>query len=29
MKHLLRAGFMLEIFFNPEDRGDIFLRNVC
>jgi hypothetical protein len=22
------AGFLLGIFFDPEDRGDMFLRNV-
>jgi hypothetical protein len=26
--HLLRADFLLEFFFDPEDRGDIFPRNV-
>jgi hypothetical protein len=24
----LHAGFFLTYFFDPEDRGDIFLRNV-
>jgi hypothetical protein len=23
-----RAGFLLGFFYNPEDEGDIFLRNV-
>jgi hypothetical protein len=22
------AGFLLEVFFDPEDGGDMFLRNV-
>jgi hypothetical protein len=25
---LLHAGFLLGLFFNPEDKGDISLRNV-
>jgi hypothetical protein len=24
-----QSGFMLCLFFDPEDGGDIFLRNVC
>jgi hypothetical protein len=24
----LNAGFLFGLFFNPEDGGDIFLRNV-
>jgi hypothetical protein len=27
--YLLDAGFFLGVFFDPEDRGDMFLRNVC
>jgi hypothetical protein len=23
-----RAGFLLGLFFDPEDEGDMFLRNV-
>jgi hypothetical protein len=23
-----QAGFLLGLFFNPEDEGDIFLRNI-
>jgi hypothetical protein len=26
--YLLHAGFMLGVLFDPEDGGDIFLRNV-
>jgi hypothetical protein len=26
--YLLHAGFLLRLFFDPEDGGDIFLRNV-
>jgi hypothetical protein len=26
--HLLDVGFLLGLFFDPEDGGDIFLRNV-
>jgi hypothetical protein len=26
--HLLHAGFFLRLFFDPEDGGDMFLRNV-
>jgi hypothetical protein len=26
--YLLYAGFMLGAFFGPEDKGNIFLRNV-
>jgi hypothetical protein len=26
--HLLQAGFFLGLFVNPEDGGDMFLRNV-
>jgi hypothetical protein len=26
--YLLYAGFMLGLFYEPEDGGDIFLRNV-
>jgi hypothetical protein len=26
---LLHADFLLGLFFDPEDEGDIFLRNVC
>jgi hypothetical protein len=25
----LHADFLLGVFFNPEDGGDIFLRNFC
>jgi hypothetical protein len=25
---MLHAGFLLRLFFDPESRGDIFLRNV-
>jgi hypothetical protein len=28
MSHLLNHGFLLGLFFDPEDRGDMFLRNV-
>jgi hypothetical protein len=27
--YLLHAGFLLGLFFDPEDGGDMFLRNVC
>jgi hypothetical protein len=26
---LLHAGFLLGLFFYPEDGGDVLLRNVC
>jgi hypothetical protein len=26
---LLDAGSLLRLLFNPEDAGDMFLRNVC
>jgi hypothetical protein len=26
--NLLHAGFLLGLFFDPEDRGDMFFRNV-
>jgi hypothetical protein len=26
---LLHAGFLVGLIFDPEDGGDIFLRNVC
>jgi hypothetical protein len=26
---LLHAGFLLELSFNTEDGGNVFLRNVC
>jgi hypothetical protein len=26
--YLLHAGFFLGLFFDPEDGGDMFLRNV-
>jgi hypothetical protein len=26
--YLLHAGFLLGLFFNPEDGGDMFLQNV-
>jgi hypothetical protein len=26
--HLLHAGFLLGLFFNPEDGGDLFLRSL-
>jgi hypothetical protein len=26
---LLRAGFLLDILFNPEDGGDVFFRSIC
>jgi hypothetical protein len=25
---MLHAGFLLVLFFDPEDGGDVFLRNV-
>jgi hypothetical protein len=25
---VFQAGFLLDLFFNPENEGDIFLRNV-
>jgi hypothetical protein len=28
MEHLLNPGFLLDLFFYPEDGRDIFLRNV-
>jgi hypothetical protein len=27
--YLIHAGFFLGLFFDPEDGGNIFLRNVC
>jgi hypothetical protein len=27
--YLLHAGFLLHLFFGPEDRGDMFIRNFC
>jgi hypothetical protein len=27
--YLLHAAFLFGLFFDPEDGGDIFLRNVC
>jgi hypothetical protein len=27
-RHLLPAGFFIGYFFDPEDEGDIYLRNV-
>jgi hypothetical protein len=27
--YLLQEGFLLDLFFNPEDEGYMFLRNVC
>jgi hypothetical protein len=27
--YVLHAGFLLGLFFDPENRGDMFLRNVC
>jgi hypothetical protein len=26
---MLQAGFILGLVFDPEDGGDIFLRNAC
>jgi hypothetical protein len=26
--HLLHVGFLLGLFFDPEDGGDMFLQNV-
>jgi hypothetical protein len=26
--YLLHAGFLLGLFFDPEDAGDMFLRNI-
>jgi hypothetical protein len=26
--YLLHAGFLLDLFFDPKDGGDMFLRNV-
>jgi hypothetical protein len=26
--HLLHAGFLLALFFDPEDGGDMFLQNI-
>jgi hypothetical protein len=26
--YMLHAGFLLGIFFGPEDGGDVFLRNI-
>jgi hypothetical protein len=26
--YLLQAGFLLGLFFEPEDGGDMFLRNI-
>jgi hypothetical protein len=26
--YLLQAGFLLGLFFDPEDGGDMFFRNV-
>jgi hypothetical protein len=26
--YLLHAGFLLGLFFDPEDSGDMFLRNI-
>jgi hypothetical protein len=28
LANCFHAGFLLGLFFNPEDGGDIFLRNV-
>jgi hypothetical protein len=25
----ISSGFLLGLFFDPEDGGDMFLRNVC
>jgi hypothetical protein len=27
-KQIFHAGFLLGFFFDPEDEGDVFLRNV-
>jgi hypothetical protein len=27
-QYLLHAGFLLGLFFNPEDEGDTFLQNI-
>jgi hypothetical protein len=27
--YLLHAGFLLCLFFDPEDKGDIIIRIVC
>jgi hypothetical protein len=27
--YVLHAGFLLGLFFDPEDRGNVFLQNVC
>jgi hypothetical protein len=27
-KQSFHAGFLLDLFFNPEEGGDMFLRNV-
>jgi hypothetical protein len=27
--HLLHTGFLLDLFFDPEDGGDMFLQNVA
>jgi hypothetical protein len=29
VSHLLRAGFLLCLFFDPEDGSEVILRNVC
>jgi hypothetical protein len=26
--HMFHAGFLFALFFDPEDRGDMFFRNV-
>jgi hypothetical protein len=28
VRYLLHAGFLLGLFFDPENSGDIFLRNI-